>query len=331
MYYNYNRLRSYNAYWNFIISNRGGGKTYGFKEMCIKDFLKKGEQFIYVRRTKVELEDRQTFFDDIKEKFPDHELRVQGKTALIDGKVAGYFIALSTSRNKKSVPYPKVTKIGFDEFIIEKLGSKGYLKDEVTTMLELCSTVTRKRDNVRVYFMGNNISLVNPYFIYFNCIPKSNERFHIFKDGELAIELFADEGHVNEMKETKFGKLVSGTVYEGYAIENKSLKDNNKFLYDKMPQDSRFLFSVTYNGSTLGFWISYKEGFIYVNKSYQGNKFKFAITKEDHDINFVMYSKLNEFSLFKEFVKYFKNGYALFSDHEVKSKAFEMLQYMNIR
>ena len=98
-----------------------------------------------------------------------------------------------------------------------------------------------------------------------------------------------------------------------------------------MPKDSRFLFSVTYNGSTLGFWISYKEGFIYVNKSYQGNKFKFAITKEDHDINFVMYSKLNEFSLFKEFVKYFKNGYALFSDHEVKSKAFEMLQYMNIR
>ena len=168
MYYNYNRIRSYNAYWNFVISNRGGGKTYGFKEMCIKDFLKKGEQFIYVRRTKVELEDRQTFFDDIKEKFPDHELRVQGKTALIDGKVAGYFIALSTSRNKKSVPYPLVTKIGFDEFIIEKIGSKGYLKDEVTTMLELCSTVTRKRDNVRVYFMGNNISIVNHYFIYFN-------------------------------------------------------------------------------------------------------------------------------------------------------------------
>ena len=69
MYYNYNRIRSYNAYWNFVISNRGGGKTYGFKEMCIKDFLKKGEQFIYVRRTKVELEDRQTFFDDIREKF----------------------------------------------------------------------------------------------------------------------------------------------------------------------------------------------------------------------------------------------------------------------
>lgn len=332
MFYSYNRIRSYNAYWSFIISNRGGGKTYGFKEMCIKDFIKKGEQFVYVRRYKSELEDRQTFFDDIKDKFPEHELKVQGKKALIDGKVAGYFIPLSTSRNKKSVPYPLVTKIGFDEFIVQKTGtSGGYLKDEVTTMLELCSTITRKRDNVRVFFMGNNISLVNPYFVYFKCIPRTKERFHIFKDGELAIEMFADDGHIQEMKETKMGKLVSGTNYENYAIENNSLIDNNKFLYSKMPQDARFLFSVTFKGQTLGFWISYKEGFIFVNKSYMGNKYRFAITKEDHDVNFVMYNRLNEFSLFKEFVKYFKNGYALFNGQEVKNQAFEILEYMNVR
>ena len=29
IFYNYNRIRSYNALFNFIISNRGGGKTYG--------------------------------------------------------------------------------------------------------------------------------------------------------------------------------------------------------------------------------------------------------------------------------------------------------------
>ena len=33
MFYNYDRIRSYNAIWNFIISNRGGGKTYGFKQL----------------------------------------------------------------------------------------------------------------------------------------------------------------------------------------------------------------------------------------------------------------------------------------------------------
>ena len=41
MYYNYNKIRSYNALFNFIISNRGGGKSYGAKEMVIKNFLKR--------------------------------------------------------------------------------------------------------------------------------------------------------------------------------------------------------------------------------------------------------------------------------------------------
>ena len=67
MFYSYNRIRSYNAIWNFIISNRGGGKTFGSKEMCIKNFIKKGEQWIYVRRYKTELKKRALFFDDIKQ------------------------------------------------------------------------------------------------------------------------------------------------------------------------------------------------------------------------------------------------------------------------
>ena len=58
MFYSYDRIRSYNAIWNFIISNRGGGKTYGFKMMGIKNFLKNGKQFIYVRRYKTELTDK---------------------------------------------------------------------------------------------------------------------------------------------------------------------------------------------------------------------------------------------------------------------------------
>ena len=45
IFYNYNRIRSYNALFNFIISNRGGGKTYGAKKMCINNFLKRKERY----------------------------------------------------------------------------------------------------------------------------------------------------------------------------------------------------------------------------------------------------------------------------------------------
>ena len=39
-YYNYDKIRSYNALMNIIMTNRGFGKTYGFKDMAIKNFLK---------------------------------------------------------------------------------------------------------------------------------------------------------------------------------------------------------------------------------------------------------------------------------------------------
>ena len=51
-YYNYDKIRSYNALMNIIMTNRGFGKTYGFKDMDIKNFLKNGKQFMYVRRYK---------------------------------------------------------------------------------------------------------------------------------------------------------------------------------------------------------------------------------------------------------------------------------------
>ena len=40
IYLNYNKIRSFNALINLIISERGLGKTYGFKEMAIKHFKK---------------------------------------------------------------------------------------------------------------------------------------------------------------------------------------------------------------------------------------------------------------------------------------------------
>ena len=69
-FYDYNRIKSYNALFNFILSPRGNGKTYGAKKFVIKRFLKYGEQFIYVRRYKTEFKKLKLFFDDIRNEFP---------------------------------------------------------------------------------------------------------------------------------------------------------------------------------------------------------------------------------------------------------------------
>lgn len=53
--YSFDKINSYNAFFHFILTNRGFGKSYGAKQRCIDRFLKYGEQFVYVRRYKTEL------------------------------------------------------------------------------------------------------------------------------------------------------------------------------------------------------------------------------------------------------------------------------------
>ena len=152
IYWDINRPRSYGCMMNFIVGARGCGKTYGFKKWAIADFIKTGQKFVYVRRFKSEIEqkDLDKFFDDIlaNNEFPGHELKVKGKNFVIDGKVAGTAIALSTAKIKKSVSYPDYTKICFDEFIIDK-SAYHYLPDEVTNFLELVSTIEIGRASCR--------------------------------------------------------------------------------------------------------------------------------------------------------------------------------------
>lgn len=331
--YNYDRALSYNALFTFILTTRGLGKTYGAKLKVINKFLKKGEQFIYVRRYKDELSTVSTFFNDIiaNGEFKDHKFKVVGKTFYIDDEICGYAIPLSISQRLKSTSYPNVTTIIYDEFIINK-GNIQYLRDEVYTFLEFFETVARKRDNVRAIFLANNVSLINPYFQYFNCIPKNNNRFTLAQDGEVLVEVFKDEVFNEEKYKTKFGKLIKHTTYGNYAIENESLLDDDTFIDKNRPSDSQFCFSVKFRGIELGYWISFKENIFYVCKDIQENsRYRYAISKDDHDLNFTMVDKLSQFSLFKEYAKFYRYSMVKFKDTECKSVCYETMKYLGIR
>ena len=68
IYYSYDKVLSYNALLNFLIGERGVGKTYGMTKFLIKQFLKSGKQFVYLRRYKTELKESvPQFFDKIKD------------------------------------------------------------------------------------------------------------------------------------------------------------------------------------------------------------------------------------------------------------------------
>ena len=72
MFYSCRNTLRHNSYINMVIGNRGAGKTFDTKRYTIDKFLKKGTQFVYLRRYQKELETScDGFYDAIKKTFPD--------------------------------------------------------------------------------------------------------------------------------------------------------------------------------------------------------------------------------------------------------------------
>lgn len=321
IFYNFHELLSHNALFNFVIGNRGAGKTYGFKKLAIKGFLKRGRQFIYLRRYKTEFDAVSTFFNDISHEFPNVDFEVKGKTFYINGKIAGYAVALSTALTKKGTSYHDVDLIGFDEFVIDSKVIH-YMHNEVTAFLEFYETVARLRDNVRVCFISNNVSIVNPYFLYWNIKPKKGKRFSKF--GHILVEFVQNEDFVDAKYKTRFGQLIKGTTYGNYAIENESLKDNMNFV-ERKSGGSRFEFSIVYNGHSYGFWTDYEKGLCFVSNDVDPyNKFVYSLTDAEHNINVMLVKTASKSFMLKGAIDAYEGGYMRFEDMQIKNQCIEM-------
>lgn len=321
--YDINRTLSYNCLFNFIVGNRGGGKTYGFKEWAIRSFLKTGKQFVYVRRYKQELKNIKKYFDDIEEAFPEHDFKADKGTFKIDGEIAGYYIPLSTSKIEKSVAFPKVDKICFDEFILDK-GVYHYLPDEVTNFLEMYETIARMRD-VTCFFLSNAITITNPYFLYFDiALPYGKT---IARRDDILIELVQNAEYIDEKKQTRFAKLVEGTDYAKYSIDNAFLRDNKNFIAKK-GEGSLFYFAFVYQDKTYGVWTNPKAGRLYVSEDvdpYYG--VLYCLTNEDHSPNTLFLKNPRKSPCFENFIKQYMLGNVRFENINIKNICNQVVKW----
>lgn len=319
-YYDIRRPLTYNCLLNFIISNRGYGKTFGAKEFIISRFLKSGDEFIYLRRYKDELKETlPTFFDDIvqENKFPEHELKTEGRKFLCDGKTAGYAVSLSTALGKKSVSYPRVKWIIFDEFIIEK-SHYHYIPNEVQAFLNLYETIARTREDVRVLLLANSVTMVNPYFVYFEMtdILREGQEFYRPKD-DILLQYVHNEDFVKFKEQTRFGQLVKGTSFADYSIKNQFIHDNRDFI-EKRSSDAKYYMTLKYMGVKIGVWVDYKVGYFWCSEVVDNNcKVVYSLTLDDHSPNMLLL-KANKSRIIESFTNAYKVGCVRFENIKIK-------------
>lgn len=292
--YNWDKIYSFNAGFNFIVGERGVGKTFGWKKKVIKDAINKGTQFMYVRRYKEELKvSAQTFFDDIQAKglFADWDFRSYGAKAQMapvdtrdqkqrPWKTIGHFIALSTIQGIKSVAFPLVTNIGFDEFILEKSMTR-YLPNETYAFNNLYKTVDRDQDKTKVFFMANAVSIMNPYFLEYDIKPEQcdDQGFVVKSNGFLVVHFVKNEEFRGQVSDTRFGQFIADTEYADYAVGNE-FADNNDNLLNLKNASARYTYSIETKQGIFSVWIDWGDQKYYIQERRPKQEMLFTMLPE---------------------------------------------------
>ena len=290
-YYSYDKIMSLNAVFNFIVGARGLGKTYGFKEKAINAGLNKGEEFVYLRRYKDEVRDaKAAFFTDIAHKYPDVIFKIRGDKGVftrdldLPEKKRKYhllchFIPLSRAQSYKSVPFPKVTKICFDEFIIEK-GAIRYMPREAKIFTDFFSTVDRYQDKTRVFFLANSLSITNPYFLEYGILPEEGQELIRAYDGFMAAHFPDSAEFASEVYRTRFGKFIENTSYSDEAVGNR-FKDNHRHLIETKTGKAVYKYTLETITGTFSVWFDAFTGQYYVTVKRPGNEDLYTTVAEN--------------------------------------------------
>ena len=248
------KLFGYNALFSAVVGARGLGKTFAMKHYGIKSYLQQGKPFAWVMRYSTELDTAlagNKFFMDIAGYFPECDLYVKGRDGYIDrgnGKELLCTFKAMSEVSTKAITLPNSSFVAFDEFI-PKIGVP-YLKDDVVLFLDLYYTISRGND-IRALLCANNVTAYSPYYTYFNVhLPPPGE---ILKVGEFAIENAKNDAFKAKVSSTRFGKLINGTNYYDYAVDNKNFDDADTNVVPR-PNRAKCVASVRCGLDTLYLW-----------------------------------------------------------------------------
>ncbi len=181
-YYSLKNILKTDSTYMMIIGERSNGKTYACLKYGVEKYFKTGEQMAIVRRWQVDIRGNRAseVFKALEEnneiyklsngeytgihywagKFYPCNYDEQGNAIYSDSKVIAYPFSLSDTEHNKSISYPNITTIIFDEFLTRQV----YLPDEFILFMNTISTIVRDRTNVKIFMLGNTVNKYSPYF-----------------------------------------------------------------------------------------------------------------------------------------------------------------------
>lgn len=181
-YYSLKNILKTNSTYNIIIGERSNGKTYACLKHGIEQYFKDGSQMAIIRRWQTDIRGNRAseIFkallanDEVYKisngkyqgihyyggKFYLCNYGDNGKAIYNDNDVIAYPFSLSDTEHNKSISYPDIRTIIFDEFLTRQV----YLPDEFILFMNTISTIVRNRTDVKIFMLGNTVNKYSPYF-----------------------------------------------------------------------------------------------------------------------------------------------------------------------
>lgn len=326
VYYSPARICSYNAPVNIIIGERSEGKTYAFKKLGIKNYLNKGQTWVYCRRYDTVLKEmlRQPFFGDImaNDEFPGIEFRVDGKRMQLrreghkSWETFGYFASLNRAQAYKGTTDATCSMLVYDEFINEKRVPP-YLPNEPTMLMNFWETLDRREDRVRIFLVANAADLVNPFFLEWGIIIEK-PGIRRYKNGLLVVQWDDNPAFAEKAANSNIGRFTAGTSYDEYARGNFFIGGGDEFI-EKKPQTAKPKCILQFQDQKYGIWDDLRLGHYYITRKLPSKAPTYSLTTADHRPNLIMLEHTNPF--LKALVQHYRYG-MLFFDSPATREGF---------
>lgn len=274
-YYSYKNIDSKNAQYNLIIGERSNGKTYGALLKILYNKAKNNKQGAIVRRWQDDFTGKRgaNMFDSLVQNGEIEKAtsgawsgvyyygsrwflcRWEDNKRITDTEPFCYGFSLSSMEHDKSISYPNITIIVFDEFLTRGM----YIPDEFIIFQNVLSTIIRHRTDVVIYMLGNTVNKYCPYFREMGLTHIKDQ-----KQGTIDVYKYGDSGltvAVEYCAPSRSGK--ASDIY--FSFDNPNIMSSRNMItrggweidiyphcpYKYLPKEIIFTYFIVFDGQIL--------------------------------------------------------------------------------
>lgn len=207
------------------LGGRDIGKSYFFRQYAIRDALLNNNLLGYIRRYGVDAKPAAVanYFSGVQwTKITDGRFNTvvcqsgaiyaayrDDQFKITDKQLIGYYYALALAEHYKSMDFPNVVNLIFEEFI-----ASNYLPDESNALQNLISTIVRD-NSAQCFLIGNTLTRACPYFSEWSLThtPRMQagdvDIYHIGDNGTIVrVEMCCESVRIKKNRRRCFWKVV---------------------------------------------------------------------------------------------------------------------------